>query len=419
MKLSFRERIFIVVFAVNTFLINPPLGLPYYALILAQAIIENRAFYVNYEGIDTVYFNGHFYSALAPGLGFLSVPLTWIGRMLDHFFERKLIKALFAKPGLSGFFATITVTLSSAVATIIFYELLTILKIDQRKAERIALLLMFSTFLWPYSVNLAHHVPAMLFGLLAVYCAIRGVNTGFKLLLVITGFFLGLASVTEYAAGLFLFPLIWYYWKKRQNPLLLCGALIGPFLIGLYNYACFNSPFIIAEQLKYSDISLINRFSTPIWLGLFGLLFSPARGLIFYAPIVILGLFGVKSLYKQWRDEAVLFLLLILSILFLYSCWHDWGGGLSYGPRFLVIILPYFVLPLAFSNLKVNFFTKWLFLILCVTGFFINLVPILTVSVFTTPYEDIFVWQFLTLLPKFMVDPMRFSMYRVLQYFLL
>ena len=85
-------------------------------------------------------------------------------------------------------------------------------------------------------------------------------------------------------------------------------------------------------------------FSTNTLTGVLGLLFSPARGFFWYSPILILIVGGVRWFWRN--DKLSLFVTATLSILYflLYGSWYMWHGGFSWGPRFLVPILPFLAL---------------------------------------------------------------------------
>jgi hypothetical protein len=76
-------------------------------------------------------------------------------------------------------------------------------------------------------------------------------------------------------------------------------------------------------------------------VGAFGLLFSPGRGLFFYAPLMLLLFFGLRP---AWRRLPRLYYLLIASTCLcywlFYGSWFAWGGTWGWGPRFLLPILP-------------------------------------------------------------------------------
>lgn len=81
-------------------------------------------------------------------------------------------------------------------------------------------------------------------------------------------------------------------------------------------------------------------FTAPWLFGIGGLLVGPARGFFWYSPLLLLGLFGIRWFWQHCRWIAVVVLLLSLVYLLLYGKWYMWHGGYSWGPRFLVPLLP-------------------------------------------------------------------------------
>ncbi|MBW7881258.1 MAG: hypothetical protein H3C34_01245 [Caldilineaceae bacterium] len=81
---------------------------------------------------------------------------------------------------------------------------------------------------------------------------------------------------------------------------------------------------------------------TAEWLfGLFGLTAGPARGLLWYNPILLLSIPGAIWFWRQQRRILFLTLLLVGLYFAVYAKWYMWHGGFSWGPRFMVPILPF------------------------------------------------------------------------------
>jgi hypothetical protein len=115
------------------------------------------------------------------------------------------------------------------------------------------------------------------------------------------------------------------------------GLLPGGVGLGLYNAVRFGDPL-------QSGLSPIETFSTPLWVGIPGLLWSPGRGLLFFAPAVLVGLAGFPLIWRAHRRLAVTSGLIVLGHLILYGAWYGWDGGHAWGPRFLVPALPFLAL---------------------------------------------------------------------------
>jgi hypothetical protein len=122
--------------------------------------------------------------------------------------------------------------------------------------------------------------------------------------------------------------------RWRAVLLFLLPVMAGAAVTGLVNWLRWGSPF---DAGRHRDAE---TFSTPIWIGVAGLLASPGKGLWVYAPVMVLPLVFIRSLWRRGKAEVLLALTITAIYLGLYGCWYDWPGGLAWGPRFLVALIP-------------------------------------------------------------------------------
>jgi hypothetical protein len=81
--------------------------------------------------------------------------------------------------------------------------------------------------------------------------------------------------------------------------------------------------------------------------GFVGLLVSPSRGLLIYSPVVLVAAAGIwRSFAEGWRSPLVWCALALVAQYVLYASYAVWWGGHTYGPRYLLDVLPVAV-PLA------------------------------------------------------------------------
>ena len=104
-------------------------------------------------------------------------------------------------------------------------------------------------------------------------------------------------------------------------------------LILLVNWLKWGSP------LDFGHHDPRESFSTSPLVGAYGLLVSPGRGLLVFAPFIIVPILYARSICRAGRPEFVLLLTITLVYLGIYSQWYDWEGGLSWGPRFLLALI--------------------------------------------------------------------------------
>lgn len=167
----------------------------------------------------------------------------------------------------------------------------------------------------------------------------------------LAGVALGLVVLSKLAFALLL-PVAGAYaaWVNRRQdggfewrPLLALAGGVVPALavVAVYNHARFGS----VSETGYGDE--VSQWTTPFAEGFAGLLASPGRGLLVYAPFVIASLLVGSQLARSRRAEMVFVVGSLLVLLAGFATWHAWEGGWCWGPRFLAPVVPLLALPLA------------------------------------------------------------------------
>lgn len=285
---------------------------------------------------------GHVYSpyGLLPSL--LALPLFWLGMLFGT-----------DSPAAFAYATHFTVTmlnvpLTAATATVLFVWVRR-LGVRSLYGALLALSYCFGTLAWPYARTFFSEPLAALLLLVAaerVDAAQRGVAGA----ACASGFAAGLLLTTRIASAVALpilvlalcLPLSKAGERRRHLRRLVLwglGLVPGLLLLVLYNQLRFGTPLATGYG---SEAGL---FTTPMLTGLYGLLLSPGKGLIFYAPPVLLALPGAVRLWSRERGGVLLLLGLALSHSLLYATWGEWQGGGVWGPRFLLpIVAPLLVL---------------------------------------------------------------------------
>lgn len=162
---------------------------------------------------------------------------------------------------------------------------------------------------------------------------------------VAAGICLGLAIAIR-TTNILLLPLYVWYAFVDFKPLRIDWRAMFCFLIPVsgfvlaiffYNSLRFGNP--LTTGYRADEV-----FNNNIFLGAYGLLFSPGKGLFVYVPFLAALPFGVWQFYKRFRRELFFVLLLAAGYLLLFSAWYYWWGGTNWGARFLVPTLPFLVL---------------------------------------------------------------------------
>jgi hypothetical protein len=183
----------------------------------------------------------------------------------------------------------------------------------------------------------------------AALSAIRFAQGGNVRWLVLSGGALGFALLTRLDAvaalpafGLYL-ALVWnaqdhpFSAILRQIAATLLGFSLGVGLMLLHNLVRFGSPLDFGYHTA--------NWQTPFLRGLYGLTISPGKGILWYAPAIVLGLFGLRPFSRRWPHETVLCAGVPTGYLVLHSPYTYWAGGWCWGPRFILPALPFLLLP--------------------------------------------------------------------------
>jgi hypothetical protein len=75
-------------------------------------------------------------------------------------------------------------------------------------------------------------------------------------------------------------------------------------------------------------------------VGLYGLLFSPGKGIFVYCPLLVLSIGGWLAFSRRYRPEAWLIAGFWVCYFLLFAPYKFWTGGFNWGPRFLLPLVP-------------------------------------------------------------------------------
>jgi hypothetical protein len=109
-----------------------------------------------------------------------------------------------------------------------------------------------------------------------------------------------------------------------------------------YNYYRFASPFEFG--FGFQDPRQ-RAFSTPLGVGLYGLLLSSGKSIFLYAPAAVLFFGSIRSLIRRNAVAGVLCVLVPAAHVLFYAKWVAWHGDGFWGPRYLLPALPFLLLP--------------------------------------------------------------------------
>jgi hypothetical protein len=89
-------------------------------------------------------------------------------------------------------------------------------------------------------------------------------------------------------------------------------------------------------------------------------LFSYQKGWFVYTPLALFGIAGLLSLRAEHRTLRYLFLLLLVTMIYVVFSWHDWVYGWGFGARPMIDFLPLVAFGLASLIRNINRTTRWI-----------------------------------------------------------
>lgn len=141
-----------------------------------------------------------------------------------------------------------------------------------------------------------------------------------------------LAGLFRFDAFLFLpLLLLWWGWQDRNWRQLIGPALAGVPAVGIHlasNYVRGGHLFYVG----YTD----EHFSTPLIVGLYGMLFSAGKSVFLFSPPLLLGVLGWRRFAAKHNTDAWLFAAIFSVNVLLFASWWDWSGDDSWGVRFVI-----------------------------------------------------------------------------------
>lgn len=139
---------------------------------------------------------------------------------------------------------------------------------------------------------------------------------------------------------------LWY--RRGLRPALSAGAIVGAAALVMMavNERWFGSPWGPLITVAGSNNVLHHTPSAFVldWRGLAGLLVSPNRGLFVFSPIAVVGLTVPGSGGRDpWRGPFTWCALAAVVQWIEYGMYSIWWGGHTFGPRYMLDVLPLFV----------------------------------------------------------------------------
>lgn len=294
-----------------------------------MAIAEDQTFHLT-NGKELIatpdlgYYDGRFYSLFPPGISILSVPAYILGKSINA--SQITVYAFLA--------------LIASVNGLLIYAISRLLKAPKWASFFAAIAFNLGTTAWPYAISIAQHNTTVLLLLTTFLGGLISKKHWSGFILAWTAF--GAALFVDYINALLFLPAILFVSLQAVNinqksldklklkvRLSLVYSIIPFLLIGLihgyYNWKNFDSPTTIGTsvfqraqtQQDIQELQLQQPEETEtrkahnvtgffnaknIPQGLYVLLVSRGRGILLYAPIVLIGFIGLIKLASQQKN---------------------------------------------------------------------------------------------------------------------
>ncbi len=330
-----------------------------YVLLVATNLVHGEPLHLPpevpvYPGASDAGRDGKIYSAYQIGQSLVYAPFYWGIKALVGFsipydparfggteeeygvwLERKVRSYLYFCP-----------SLLAGLACLLFFLFAVRLGYHQTTSLILTLFFGFGTMVWPYSKYLLTEATQNALLLWTVYLLFKQRQEGrlFARDMALAGAAFGLLlSIRVVFAPLLPFLAFYWFYGNREK------RLTAPFLIFSLSMVALFIPQLIYDHHRFGSIFSLGyagaKFSTPLFVGLYGFWLSPGKSFFLYNPISLLFFFGIWRFFSRAKPEALLFTLFLLVIPLKYAAWWVWSGDPGWGPRYLLVLAPYFLLP--------------------------------------------------------------------------
>lgn len=369
----------------------------YYTKVTPEEFSDGEWKYTYWKDLNKVYY---FYPI---GSSIISIPFVAIARSMGYNFINKKDDALWQS------------TIASISLCIIFFLLIILASCYVDYFYSIGASFLFclgtslmstiGTALWSFNFEIIF--------LLLSFIHITKTNSdpqkikGLKL-----GIFIFLAWLCRPSA-LIVFILIstWLLFVNRKQLIIFLATIFILYLpLGMYAITHFN--LVVPAYYHPLFWTHMAPSKETFLMKLLAILFSPARGLFLFTPVLLLSFLG---LFKKvlWRNYLFIISLLWFSThTFMLARQTNWWGGWSFGPRlFSDSLIPLFIMViLSFRYIHLKFLFRFLFVLLSIPGIIIHSVKgandIYTVKWNDNPNidtnSDFYVWNMHY--PQFLAD---------------
>lgn len=341
---------------------------------LTYSLLEEKSFVfppslARFVTPDLGYINGNFVSLFAPTVSFFVMP----GYIIGKYF------------GISQVGTFFVISVFALLNTLLIYLIAQKIGCKKKASLISAISFLIATPAFAYAVTLYQHHISLFLILFCTYILVS-YRSLWQLPLIWLSYVIGIT--VDYPNLFLMFPLIVFATLKiitREeikgtyrfsiNPFVvftILPAILPILFFAWFNINSYGNPFTLSGSLQtvasidtngkpvfdyeINDVNTIEPENQSVLLffnsrnllnGLYINLFSPDRGIIWYAPLVLFMLPGAYLLYRRNPFAVSIFASVSLTTILLYSMWGDPWGGWAFGSRYLIPLYAFAALFLA------------------------------------------------------------------------
>jgi hypothetical protein len=309
---------------------------------LTRAIVERHTFaidaYASNTG-DVSFANGHVYANKSPGLSWLAAIVYWPLHALEH--ARGINTSNVHVVTLNAYVCTLlVVALPAALVPSLLYMLARRRRFAPGWSALVALSVALATQLFPFATIFMIHAPSALLLLVALTSERRWA----------AGFAAGLGTAMNYLCAAALF----FVFVRRRDWKFAAGAALPLAALAAYQWLCFGGIFTTSVATTSARFlkagAALGVLQSPTAQSIWGVTFSPYRGVFFFAPLLLVAFFGLRAWWRDERRECIAAVVATSALFAFNVSFNGWEGGFSIGGRYLVPLIPLFGIAIVYAR---------------------------------------------------------------------
>ncbi len=242
--------------------------------------------------------------------------------------------------------------LSASIITSLsaIFVYLSIKEITNKKIGIVCLIVYaFATDTWAISSQgLWQHGMSELLLSMLIYLVIKNEAKNDSKNFIYMGILSGLSIFNRPSDSIMLIPIFAYVLLNKYKAIL---RFTLPMILTCMPFIAYNYYYFKNITGGYGSAASLLVFNYHFAVNYLGLLISPSRGILIYSPVILLSIFGFFYIKNIDSINMRIFLyisgLAIVAQIFIYSIFQVWWAGWSYGPRYLICILPFLIIYIA------------------------------------------------------------------------